>query len=183
MKCILDMFNVIKCFLLYLSTPIINVCVIARHEHHVPWRLALWVENSRRKGAPRDETMGEARETGLTSGNILVSGQWRILTFNGRCHGIIVIKTDLSGFVVTIHSCLCEQYVQSFGLTASGFDLLFARTLLHYDKKHRIGLNLKNLTLNPNLKIPQTTTPCIFSLASHLVIDCCNVNGLMCLLH
>ena len=39
-----------------------------------------------------------------------------------------MIKTDLSGFVVTMHSGLCEQYVKSLGLSASGFDFLF-RTL------------------------------------------------------
>ena len=43
---------------------------------------------------------------------------------NWKCHVIIVIRTDLSGFVVTMHSGLCEQYVKSLGLT-SGFDLLF----------------------------------------------------------
>ena len=36
-----------------------------------------------------------------------------------------MIKTDLSGFVVTMHSGLCEQYVKSLGLTPSGFDFLF----------------------------------------------------------
>ena len=35
-----------------------------------------------------------------------------------------MIKTDLSGFVVTMHSGLCEQNVQSLGLTASGLDFL-----------------------------------------------------------
>ena len=34
-------------------------------------------------------------------------------------------KTDLSGFVVTMHSGLCEQYVKSLGLMASGFDFPF----------------------------------------------------------
>ena len=37
----------------------------------------------------------------------------------------MVIKTDLSGFVVPMHSGLCEQYVKSLGLTPSGFDFLF----------------------------------------------------------
>ena len=42
--------------------------------------------------------------------------KWNILTFtrwNWNCHVIIVIKTDLSGFVATMHSCLCKQYVKS----------------------------------------------------------------------
>ena len=40
----------------------------------------------------------------------------------------MVIKTDLSGFVVTMQSGLCEQYVKCLGLSAPGFDFLF-RTL------------------------------------------------------
>ena len=34
-----------------------------------------------------------------------------------------MIKTDLSGFVVPVHSGLCEQYIKSLG--QSGFDFLF----------------------------------------------------------
>ena len=52
----------------------------------------------------------------------------RILTFarrNWKFHAIIVIKTDLSGFVVTMHSGLCKQYVKSLGVSASEFDFLF----------------------------------------------------------
>ena len=52
---------------------------------------------------------------------------WRLLTFMGwnwKCLVIIVIKTDPSGFVVPMHSGLCEQYVKSLGLTSSGFDFL-----------------------------------------------------------
>ena len=41
-----------------------------------------------------------------------------------------MIKSDLSGFVVPIHLGLCEQYVKSLGLSASGFDFLF-RTRPH----------------------------------------------------
>ena len=41
-------------------------------------------------------------------------------------HVIIVIKTDLSGFVVPMHSGLCEQYVKSS---------CFARALVHWDNK------------------------------------------------
>ena len=36
-----------------------------------------------------------------------------------------MIKTNLSGFVVTMHSGFCEQYAKSLGLTPSGFDFLF----------------------------------------------------------
>ena len=35
------------------------------------------------------------------------------------------MKTDLSGFVDTMHSGLCKQYVESLEITASGFDFLF----------------------------------------------------------
>ena len=38
-----------------------------------------------------------------------------------------MIKTDLPGFVVAMHSGLCEQYVKSLGITPSGFDYLFHR--------------------------------------------------------
>ena len=34
-----------------------------------------------------------------------------------------MIKTDLLGFVVTMHSGLCEQYIQYQGLTASRLKL------------------------------------------------------------
>ena len=43
---------------------------------------------------------------------------------------MIVIKTDLSGSVVPMHSGLCKEYVKSLGLLASGFDFLF-RTRSH----------------------------------------------------
>ena len=46
-----------------------------------------------------------------------------------------MIKTDLSGFVVTMHSGLCKQYIQSLSLTASGLDFLFERILVHCDNK------------------------------------------------
>ena len=40
-----------------------------------------------------------------------------------KSHIIIMIKTDR--FVVTMHSGLCEQYVQSLGVAASGLDFPF----------------------------------------------------------
>ena len=42
---------------------------VARHEHSVPCRRALWGDNFR---APRDVTMGVARETALASSTIIV---------------------------------------------------------------------------------------------------------------
>ena len=44
-----------------------------------------------------------------------------------------MIKTNLLG----CHNALslCEQYVQSLGLTASGLDFFFAQTLMHCDNK------------------------------------------------
>ena len=51
---------------------------------------------------------------------------WRIQTCMGwKWPVILVIKTDLSGFVVTMSSGFCDQHVQSLGLTASELDLLF----------------------------------------------------------
>ena len=41
---------------------------------------------------------------------------------------MIVIQTDLSVFVVTMHKGLYEQYVKSLGLKVPGFDFLFARS-------------------------------------------------------
>ena len=70
--------------------------------------------------------MGGARETALAS-STYATFAWKLLAFswlNWKCHVIIVIKTDLSGFVVPMHSGLCEQYVKSLGLTPSGFDFL-----------------------------------------------------------
>ena len=63
---------------------------------------------------------------------------WRLLTFKGwnwKCHVIIVIKTDLSGFVVPVHSGLCEQYVKSLGLRPRDLTSCFARALVHWDNK------------------------------------------------
>ena len=47
------------------------------------------------------------------------------ITNNWKCLVIIVIKTDLSGFVVPMHSGLCEQYIKPLGLRPPGFDFLF----------------------------------------------------------
>ena len=49
-------------------------------------------------------------EAALAS-NTFVPFTWRLLTFTGwiwRCYGIIVIKTDLSEYVVPIHEGACE---------------------------------------------------------------------------
>ena len=70
--------------------------------------------------------MGGAHETAGAS-STYEPFMWRLLTFTGwnwKCHVIIVIKTDLPGFGVPIHSGLCKQYVKSLGLTTSGFDFL-----------------------------------------------------------
>ena len=89
------------------------------------------------KGAPRDVTKGGARETALAS-STYAPFTWRLLTFKGwnwKCHVIIVIKTDLSGFVVPVHSGLCEQYVKSLGLRPRDLTSCFARALVHWDNK------------------------------------------------
>ena len=52
------------------------------------------------------------------------------------------LRSVLEWFVVTMHSGLYEQYVQSLSLTASGLDLLFAQAQVHCSNKHRqFGLN------------------------------------------
>ena len=38
---------------------------------------------------------------------------------------MIVINTDLSGFVDKMHAGPCEEYVKSLGLSAWGFDFPF----------------------------------------------------------
>ena len=71
--------------------------------------------------------MGGARETALASSTVSAF-TWKILTIlggNEKCHIMIMIETDLSDFVITMHSGLCEQYVQYLGLTLSGLDFLF----------------------------------------------------------
>ena len=55
--------------------------------------------------------------------------------WNWKRHVIIMTKTDLSGFVVTMHSGFCEQHDIPLGLKPSGFDFLFARALVHCDNK------------------------------------------------
>ena len=65
---------------------------------------------------------------GSRSEHIYATFTWRLLIFTGwnrKCHVKIVIKTDLPGFVVPVHSGLCEQYVKSLGLTPSRFAFLF----------------------------------------------------------
>ena len=54
---------------------------------------------------------------------------WRCLPWNETCHVTIMIKTDLLGFAVTMHSGLCEQYIQFLALQSRDWDFLFVRTL------------------------------------------------------
>ena len=46
-----------------------------------------------------------------------------------------MIKTHLPSVAVTMYSGLCEQYIQSLNLTASGLNILFACTLVHCDNQ------------------------------------------------
>ena len=52
-----------------------------------------------------------------------------------------MIKTDLSGFVVTMHSGLCEQYVKSLRLRRRDLTSCFARALVHCDNKPLQAVN------------------------------------------
>ena len=93
--------------------------------------------------------MRGARETALAS-STYAPFTWSLPTFtrwNWKCHVIIVIKTDLSGFVVPMHSGLCEQYVKSLGLRPRDLTSCFARALVHWDNNpSRTGLNPLNIS-------------------------------------
>ena len=105
--------------------------------------------------------MGGARETALAS-STYAPFTWRLLTFTGwnwKCHIIIGIKTDLSGFFVPKHLGLCEQYVKSLGLTPSGFDFLF-RT---YGPSCIGTTNPSRTGLNPLTTIWKGNSPNIFA--------------------
>ena len=66
-----------------------------------------------------------------------------------------MIKTDLSGFVVTLHSGLCEQYIKPLSLSASEFYTCFTYALVQYDNKplQNWSQSLKN---NHSHHFPQT---------------------------
>ena len=65
--------------------------------------------------------------------------------WNWKCHVIIVIKTDPSGFVVTMHSGLCEQYVKSLGL-GIWFPVSYAPFSIVTTNPSRTGLDPWNQT-------------------------------------
>ena len=56
-------------------------------------------------------------------------------------------ETSLSDFVVTMHSGICEQYIQLLSLYPQDWDLLFACVWVHCDKtlKNQTSLNLLNI--------------------------------------
>ena len=62
-----------------------------------------------------------------------------------------MIKTDLLGFVVTMHSGLCEHYVQSQGITASGSDFHCShapgedQVVIPYNRLLRIDVELASI--------------------------------------
>ena len=75
-----------------------------------------------------------------------------ITTIHGvklKMSSITVIKTNLSGFVVPMHSGLCKQYVKSLGRSASGFNFLFCTHphALGTTTPFRTGLNPLTLAL------------------------------------
>ena len=137
-------FTVVEFILTTLNTPITKVWG-AHHERSVPFRGALWGDNSRRYGAP-------GAVTALDSSIIFVF-KWWILTctkWNWKYHVIIVVKTDLSGFVLIMHSGLCEQYVKSLGLSASEFGFLFLprpRTLWQQNPPELVLIPKLNISL------------------------------------
>ena len=94
--------------------------------------------------------MGGARETALASSTYAPFTR-RLLTFTGwnwKYHVIIVIKTDLSGFVVPMHSGLCEQYVKSLGLPLGiWLPVSHAPSCIGTTNPSRTGLNPLNIGL------------------------------------
>ena len=95
----------------------------------------LWGDNSRRLGAPHDVTVGVAHETVLVSS--ITFGYWMknidIREVKLKCDLIIVIKTDLSVFLVTMHtmdSDTSKQYIQWLGLRPRDWNFLFACALV-----------------------------------------------------
>ena len=119
-------FTGVGLLLTYLNTPILKAWANAsRAQRHLTTGKVRRHFPSLR--APRDVTMVGAIETALAS-STYVPFTWRLLTYtawNWKCHVIIGIKTDLTEFVVPVHPGLCEQNVESPGLTPSGFDFLF----------------------------------------------------------
>ena len=119
--------------------------------------------------------MGGARETALAS-STYAPFTWRLLTFTGwnwKCHVIIVIKTDLSGFVVPMHSGLCEQYVKSLGYALRiWLPVSHAPSCIGTTNPSWTGLNPLNhavfllscfLKLNEIHKTADRTTTCILN--------------------
>ena len=61
--------------------------------------------------------------------------EWGILRFTGwhsKCHVIILIKTNLSSFVVTTYLDVCEQHFQSLSV----INFLFDCSPMHYYNKY-----------------------------------------------
>ena len=120
-------FTVVGLLLTYLNTPILKAWASASRAQR-PLTTGIVRRHFPSLRAPRDATMVGAIETALAS-STYVPFTWRLLTFtawNWKCHVIIGIKTDLTEFVVPMHSGLCEQNVESPGLTFEiGFDYNF----------------------------------------------------------
>ena len=70
--------------------------------------------------------MRVAGETALVSNTIFAFLKQNTNVEIKKCHGIVVIETDLSEFVFTMHAVLFEQYIPSFALRARDWDVLLA---------------------------------------------------------
>ena len=94
--------------------------------------------------------MGGARETALASSTYAPFTRWllTITGWNWKCHVIIVIKTDLSGYVVPVHSGLCEQYTSNPSGYALGIWLpvSHAPSCIGTTNPSRTGLNPLNIS-------------------------------------
>ena len=78
-------------------------------------------------------TIGVARWKTLASSTIFVV-EVENTRRNLKCHVVTVVNTDLSRFVATMHSGLCEQYVKSLGLATLWFDFLSCVVAIHSSK-------------------------------------------------
>ena len=72
-----------------------------------------------------------------------------LLNYPWKCHAIIVIKTDLSRFVVTMHEGLWEQYIKSLGWPQDLASCMHTPSCIVTTNPSRTGLNPLNSGVLP----------------------------------
>ena len=128
-------FIVVGLFLLYLNTLILKTWGSASHAQR-----PLMTGIVRRQFLSLRGTTWHNNGRGMWNGCLFehICAFYMEITFTGwnwKCHVIIMIKTNQSGFVVPMHLDLCEQYVKFLWLTPSGLTSCFSCTLMHWDNK------------------------------------------------